>query len=570
MADHNVDWDGWDWDKCAEEACIGVRLPTCATCWAHAGDADVDKALKRLGENGRLDARGVQITPGLLGRMLAAVSDEGHGHLELTDPQFEKATFLGTANFGEATFKGEAKFMGVTFQRDAWFPGVTFQGDALFFRATFQGIAGFDTATFGETAWFLEATFQGTAPFRGAAFQGTAGFDSVTFQGDTWFHGAVFQRDAGFRGAVFQRDAGFDRAAFQQAQRIGPMLVRKGLRLDQAVFHERTQIEVAAAAVCCQWAKFPTGVQLRLRWAQIVLDDADLAAPSILAGVPAFPDLGEGRWARAMARLQVTGARAGQARLLSVRRADVAGLTVADVDLRACRFAGAHHLDQLRLEECHFPTTPKDWRWTTRQTIAEEHHWRGTRLHPKGPDTTTAAVGPDATGRGAGWYQPAERPPVCLEVEPATPAQIAALYRALRKGREDNKDEPGAADFYYGEMELRRHDPTKPKAERLVLFCYWLLSGYALRASRALAWLFGVLTVATFLLAARGLEQPAAGWSLPARLGMAALVAVEGAVFRASEQQLTYTGQLVQAVLRFAGPILLGLTVLSIRGRVKR
>jgi hypothetical protein len=170
MADHNVDWDGWDWDKCAEEACIGVRLPTCATCWAHAGDADVDKALKRLGENGRLDARGVQITPGLLGRMLAAVSDEGHGHLELTDPQFEKATFLG---------------------------------DALFFRATFQGIAGFDTATFGETAWFLEATFQGTAPFRGAAFQGTAGFDSVTFQGDTWFHGAVFQRDAGFDRAAF-------------------------------------------------------------------------------------------------------------------------------------------------------------------------------------------------------------------------------------------------------------------------------------------------------------------------------------------------------------------------------
>jgi hypothetical protein len=31
------------------------------------------------------------------------------------------------------------------------------------------------------------------------------------------------------------------------------------------------------------------------------------------------------------------------------------------------------------------------------------------------------------------------------------------LYRALRKGREDAKDEPGAADFHYGEMEMRRH-----------------------------------------------------------------------------------------------------------------
>jgi hypothetical protein len=36
------------------------------------------------------------------------------------------------------------------------------------------------------------------------------------------------------------------------------------------------------------------------------------------------------------------------------------------------------------------------------------------------------------------------------------PGQIAGLYRALRKGREDLKDEPGAADFYYGEMEMRR------------------------------------------------------------------------------------------------------------------
>jgi hypothetical protein len=107
------------------------------------------------------------------------------------------------------------------------------------------------------------------------------------------------------------------------------------------------------------------------------------------------------------------------------------------------------------------------------------------------------------------------------------------------------------------------------EAEHLVLWLYWLLSGYALRASRALAWLSAVLIVATVVLAASGLEQPTLA-SLPARLGAAVLVAVEGAVFRASEQALTYTGRLTQAVLRFVGPILLGLAVLSIRGRVKR
>ena len=45
------------------------------------------------------------------------------------------------------------------------------------------------------------------------------------------------------------------------------------------------------------------------------------------------------------------------------------------------------------------------------------------------------------------------------------PARLAAVYRELRKGREDAKDEPGAADFYYGEMEMRRHD-KRAKARR--------------------------------------------------------------------------------------------------------
>jgi hypothetical protein len=35
--------------------------------------------------------------------------------------------------------------------------------------------------------------------------------------------------------------------------------------------------------------------------------------------------------------------------------------------------------------------------------------------------------------------------------------QIAGIYRELRSGREDRKDEPGANDFHYGKMEMRRH-----------------------------------------------------------------------------------------------------------------
>ncbi|MER7198160.1 hypothetical protein [Streptomyces sp. CB01635] len=66
----------------------------------------------------------------------------------------------------------------------------------------------------------------------------------------------------------------------------------------------------------------------------------------------------------------------------------------------------------------------------------------------------------------------------------------APVYRALRKGFEDGKNEPGAADFYYGEMEMRHRDRTgTTRAERGLLHGCWLLSGYGLRAVRALGWL---------------------------------------------------------------------------------
>ena len=70
--------------------------------------------------------------------------------------------------------------------------------------------------------------------------------------------------------------------------------------------------------------------------------------------------------------------------------------------------------------------------------------------------------------------------------EPAEvrPERLATLYRQLRKAQEDIKDEPGAADFYYGEMEMRRHAQTAPAAERAIIWLYWLISGYGLRALR--------------------------------------------------------------------------------------
>ena len=133
---------------------------------------------------------------------------------------------------------------------------------------------------------------------------------------------------------------------------------------------------------------------------------------------------------------------------MSLRRANVAGLGLSNVSAADCRFAGAHNLDKLRLESDVSFAESRPRRLGRAcgagaggQVIAEERAWRAA--------PASSASSPLGCSEVAGLARD-DRPGVL------DPAQIAGLYRALRKGREDTKDEPGAADFYYGEMEMRR------------------------------------------------------------------------------------------------------------------
>jgi uncharacterized protein YjbI with pentapeptide repeats len=607
------------WKTCAAKGCIGIRLSSGGRCWAHANDSDLEAALRQLSQDGRLNARGVPITQDLLERLFAAAPHDEHGRPVLEDAEFSRATFQDDAWFLGIIFEGDAHFAGAVFQGNANFSDATFNRIAEFGLVTFQDFAAFTGTTFMD-ARFSKTAFQDEVAFSGAMFQDHAAFDQAAFQDDAWFVETTFQRDAAFARTIYQGSVRFTGATFQRARQLGPMLVRKGLVLDHAVFHERAQIEASAAVVCCQRARFLAGVQLRLRWAQVVLDDADLAAPSILTGVPEFPGLEEGRWAQALERLLPRPPRIQprvrwRPRLLSLRGADVSGLTLADVDLRGCRFAGAHHLDQLRFDHTYFGFTPWSWRWIPRMVIAEERYWRADHRYrdAKGVDVHAAGAVAGRSGRAGWserWYGPAFRPPVWLDAEPASLQQTAVVYRALRKGREDSKDEPGAADFYYGEMEMRRFSRrvevkwerrerhfghwVAAVSEHAVLWLYWLVCGYGLRAWRALATLAIVVLLAGGAFAfwgfaapsqpavrpvavdARGapiyvaqpVERPAGLDELATGVRFSAQTAT--ALLRGPDRQLTALGEWLHLALRLTGPVLLGLAVLSIRGRVKR
>ena len=550
------------------------------------------------------------------------------------DARFDGVTFNGDARFERATFNGDAGFALVTFSGIAGFALVTFSGDASFREVTFNGIAGFSEATFSGETWFIRATFAvagfGQATFNGdtgfasvtfsgdarfdqvtfngaarfgqvgfgqvtfrndarfdqATFNGDARFASLTFNGDTWFDEATFSGDALFRqvtlngnakfgGATFKRLALFASVRFEQARQFGPVLAYRGLELDEVQFAQPVEVEVSSTGVCCRRSRFPGGVQFRLRWARVVLDDSDLAAPSILAGVPhlSSEDLArqEAEIARAWRRL-LAGEISERPQLLSLRRANVAGLGLNSVSVADCRFAGAHNLDKLRLEpDVSFATRPIPpglgrRAWHGRPVIAEECAWRANRSRPR---RWVAPGWPD-------WLDD-QRPGVL------DPGQIAGLYRALRKGREDTKDEPGAADLYYGEMEMRRRarprsvsvgNPdgessatSRGRVERGILTAYWLVSGYGLRAWRALAWLAVVIVLLALAFHFVGFAVP----PRPVSYWTSVLYAFR-ANLSLTDNQVTLTawGQLLQAVLRLTGPVLLGLALLALRGRVKR
>jgi hypothetical protein len=51
-----------EWSRCGHDDCIGVRLPTDASCLAHAAEQApdaFDAELKRICAEGTVDARGV-------------------------------------------------------------------------------------------------------------------------------------------------------------------------------------------------------------------------------------------------------------------------------------------------------------------------------------------------------------------------------------------------------------------------------------------------------------------------------------------------------------------------------
>ncbi|MGW1209226.1 pentapeptide repeat-containing protein [Streptomyces sp. NPDC002499] len=523
---------------------------------------------------------------------------------------FESATFGGLARFHSATFSGNADFLlatfadaavflsatltgvgfrAVTFTGDARFNSATFTGDARFGSATFSATAHFGSVTFTGTADFGAADFSGDARFHEAVFAGEARFESATFTGNAWFDSATFSGFAWFEATRFTEDVDFRAAVFERAGEVGPLVCGKTVLLSGARFSEPVTLSIAARRLECLRTRWTSTATLRIRHADVDFAHTVFEYPlSIAAEQTPFPN-SRGHRGAVMPEDLLADTTGPGVRITSLRGVDAAHLVLADVDLTQCLFTGTVHLDQIRLEgDCTFADVPGRTQWrrfrpqrfTARRTLAEEHHWRSRR--------------PTAV---AGWQQTV---PDTEHGDHVGPAQLAPVYRALRKAFEDGKNEPDAADFYYGEMEMRRHDQHRPRAERGLLTAYWALSGYGLRAARAMVWLLLAMAGTVLVMMLWGL--PADSWKpetvasvtsrqvrLPAekpdpvnptnalherlsseRFEKGLRVVVNSVIFRSSDQVLTTAGTYTEMASRLTEPVLLGLAVLAVRGRLKR
>ncbi|WP_329304630.1 pentapeptide repeat-containing protein [Streptomyces anulatus] len=632
------------WPHCAHGAdpaadrvgCRGIHVPGHTTCLAHITGADRDAYLAGLAPGDSIDHRGTTFTRSLLSALLDALRDPTTGRARLgnaefssatfeDDAEFQSATFEGGAWFGAATFKNMADFQSVTFEGNAWFGLVTFEGNTGFESVTFEQLAGFQSvtfeqlagfesvtferhawfesgtfkgitwfrlATFKDSAWFGSTTFEGDASFGSATFESIARFSSATFEDawfgsatfedDAWFELTTFKGDAGFELTTFKGDARFESASFVNADRFGPLVCAGRIVLSGAALGGPVTLSFAASRVECRRTRWSATAEIRLRYATVDFAHAVFEYPLTIAAEPDLLVLADGS---ELAETALAGAPGPGVRVASLRGVDAAHLVLADVDLSGCLFTGTVHLDQLRLEgACAFDTAPSSVRWrrwppvrfTERRVLAEEHHWRAGQ-----------------PGAVRGWNV------AVLGAGRAGPLQLAPVYRALRKAFEDGKHEPGAADFYYGEMEMRRHAGDIPRGERGLLTAYWALSGYGLRASRALAWLGAGMLLTIVLLMAFGLAQdtpkqtatgtvPAGGGKVTfeidkddpqnpsgdrftgERFEKALNVTLNSVVFRSSGQDLTTAGTYIEMTSRLTEPVLLGLAVLAMRNRVKR
>lgn len=456
-------------------------------------------------------------------------------------------TTFAKANFTEATFKHGLRLRGVRFTSDAsldrvhtsdlFLDGAIFCGKAGFRElaaanlsvrdSSFERYASFDGSTLGFGG-FRDVSFAAEARFRSLSSAGPLIMRSVRFGAAASFHhheekplfgisfpGCHFYGPLHARGLAVEDELSFTGARFE-ATRVLEIGAGVKLSLRDASFAQPIAIQVKSPMFDAGGTCFEQGADIALEaGSEGTFSMAAFGGPSLIT----TSDPRDGR----------------PARIESMDGARVNRLTLQELDLSSCSFARLHRLDdvlisgrgQLALAPAAIGSAYR------REVLADEMALRSDESQKRSTRRTASA--------------------------------IADVYRSMRKAREESRDFPGAADFYYGEMEMRRASANS-WVERAVLTLYWLLSGYGMRAGRAALAFALVVSLMAAGFQAVGFEKAPCFWQTIAWTLTASI-----SLTRSVEAvDLTTAGMYMNVAIRLLGPALLALAVLALRSRVRR
>lgn len=502
---------------------------------------------------------------------------EFHGATFGDRARFKRGVFVASQFFG-ARFGENAAFTGAKFSASARFHGARFGSRASFTEVRFPETAEFGGSSFGKKPQMVGARFAGSPSFLGASFgdrarlkdwevAGTLDMQSAQFHGAMSMHGTQVGGDAIFEWAQFEGsvdlggvevggDGRFYGARFVTAERLGPIEAAGCLLFRDVLISSACVATLGAKVVDFSDSRFLAPIRLIVKQGHVILDRL-ATGPKLVISTPPVPDP-EGP----------------PPRLVSIRHADIGPMVVSGLDVKALRFAGADGIDSLHIESgARFQHSPRGRR-TYREVLAEEHRLRARNSPEVGWFPSSCAVTLDGFEDGS----PGE-------------VELARIYRGLRKAREDARDAPGAADFYYGEMEMRRlsaYDSIRKASgvgssllhlgNIVLLELYRRIGGYGVRPGRPFVVLLALILAAALYVDLADLielthqlpngklavEAPNFETSMVFVLRSALLLPTAAATV------LSAPANWIQIAARLLGPLLLGLFVFGLRARIHR
>jgi hypothetical protein len=541
------------WHRCSERGCLGEAAAPGHPCIRHLDSISRTAYLAQITDPQRLSLRGVEVSQSLW--------DEIH-----QSPVFVQGAPRAPIDFAGAEITAEIRLEAVEFKYWLNFFGASIYAVIEMRKCTFRQGLDARYVRLKAPINFWKSTFDSEVNISYSESDQNVGLEGVSFNGNLIGDGAaatihltaaIVSGNASFKyskswlllnGATLNglfdlSDADLialhgEQLALTSASRFGPCRIRN-LFLARASLGARIYMDVTADSVDLSNAILKEG-------GSIVLDGAKVNLRQVSSGGP----------------LRVSGKLPGTAMpaVIGLLNADAGKMSFARVDMSRCSLYGAHGVGAMDLESTvSFARCP--WWASRRHYLADEWAWRAgnpSKWRPFRWKLVGVRIGTEQEKPKRG-----EESAIWLPTLRAS--QIAGTYRDLRRSLEGKSDMPGASDFYYGEMEMRRRDNDSSFWDRVLVTLYWLLSGYGLRTTRSVLAYVILIGFGTWGMRFGGFEKGC--YSIP----RAALFTLRASLPGINTvEQLSKNGQVIEIVMRVLGTLFLALLLLSLRTRVMR